>query len=153
MKNKYLLHAALALYVISVALPGIEVSSVERGAAYTNLYYGYQVLLMGWVGLIFGMFGWYGNVFFFYALAQAKRPAPKNPLLFSCLALLIGSIDFLFYQIVRLFTGGKHPMIDHFGIGYYVWIVSLALLVAYTYRQKSETAAMTTPPADKTATV
>lgn len=94
-----------------------------------TVYRGYEVLAVGWLGIFSSDFAWYANLLALVALILALMGrAPKTATLLSVGGVLFGLDAFRFTGMPSLDVPGQ-PL-DHFGSGYYVWEVSLAVLLA-----------------------
>ncbi|MGK0271971.1 MAG: hypothetical protein ACI88H_002637 [Cocleimonas sp.] len=101
----------LACLTLSLFLPVFFTSADD--------IYGYWVLLIGWLGMIFIQFSWYANPLNLLALLITTKK-PITALLLSILALLLASSTTLFYEI-PIGLNYEKVFIKEFGIGFYVW--------------------------------
>jgi hypothetical protein len=127
MENKMLLYSVLITYVISLLLPGII---FQDG----TITYGYTILLTGGLGFLVGIFAWYANPLLLLALIRLKKETAKSLFVTAVFAFVLGLSALIVHDIPKNEAGGKE-FIDHLGIGYYVWMVSLGIFVVYTYRR------------------
>jgi hypothetical protein len=145
--------SAIILYLSSLWLSGI-IFFTERGVfrddrgVYLGGYYGNciitnhttsaavlsykggDILPIGWLGLFLGNIAWYANCFFFIALILACiRPVPSIlTVLFALIGFMIGLHAWSFYHMPADEGGGSCYLVDHLGIGYYVWEMSFIFL-------------------------
>ena len=105
------LFMGLACFTLSLFMPVFFTSSED--------IFGYWVLIIGWIGGVFIQFAWYANPVQLLAFLLARNK-PKIALLLSCLALLLATGSFWFFEIP---TGINHEkiFITEFGLGLYIW--------------------------------
>jgi len=122
----------LACFTLSLFLPVFFTSGED--------IYGYWVLIIGWIGLVFIQFAWYANPINLLALLLA-RDNPRIALLLSCLAVMLASGAFIFNEIP---TGINYEkvFIKEFGLGFYIWYAAqvfflLALLSRFVNSVKN----------------
>lgn len=132
---------AFVLYTISLALPGV--SFIDHNG-HEGSVYGYFILLFGWFAMSQWSFAWFGNPLFLFSLFRSRHERPGIVLLTSLLALSFGVTGFLLEKVPHL--DAPESTVTYFGLGYYLWLLSLALLVLYAFmryrgRSKSETTA------------
>ncbi len=116
----YLTTAALVFWLCS--LPLICISTyVEK---YQIL--GFQILAMGWLGPLTGVFAWYANIFFLFAVWRlfSGRLVAFSPVL----AVLISLDTFRFDRYV-LDEGGGSVAVYGYGWGAALWFLALFVLL------------------------
>lgn len=102
----------------------------------SQAYYGYTILLLGWAGIFVFNFAWYGNLIMVYILLRFHVENPRNILIASIIAFLLGLNAFTLRNLPNLDAHG--PAIHHLGIGYYVWMLSIILLICSSYKKFRE---------------
>jgi hypothetical protein len=141
--------AAIALYLISMFLPGLiylkgsyhgDICIPDRGMAKMP---GLGILISGWLGLLRGNIAWFANWFFIYACISsvknlmpvaASRTIPvfsvrKRIALLSLSGSLIGLQAFSFQVWPNGDAGGVNcNLLDHLGSGFYLWELSFICL-------------------------
>lgn len=94
-----------------------------------TVYLGYDVLAVGWLGIFSGDYAWYANLLVLVAFVLALMArAPRAAAVLSGGSVLLGLDAFRFTGMPSHNVPGQ-PL-DHLGSGYYVWEVSLAVLLA-----------------------
>jgi hypothetical protein len=150
-RSTVILFVALALYASSLELPGLVMrddrlilTTVTYGPNGHPIYavMGRDILLTGWLG---PTFSWYANPIAFFTLVFLIIRFKKTALVFSILAVIISLTAFRITNYdfttstahscyVDTLTPATNPAcstVDHLGIGYFVWLFSLLLLVLY----------------------
>ena len=104
---------------------------------------GLELLYSGWAGLFIGNIAWYANVLglmSLLALRQSLRKARKWAVWGFLLSLI--SFTFRYYPLDE--SGMHYLLVDHLGIGFYVWelafialIIALFLIPAESISQKA----------------
>jgi hypothetical protein len=125
------LYTTMSIYIASLLLIGLDnPDGVDRGLS----MYGYEILMIGWLGIFAGVFPVYGYVLgivSFFALRAEKQ-----------LTALISSVLGLLFGLQAIYLQSVNAQINFFdsynswemgmgvlSIGYYVWIVALSLLI------------------------
>ncbi|WP_174975685.1 hypothetical protein [Burkholderia contaminans] len=89
---------------------------------------GWQVLLMGWMGVLVGIYAWLANPLVFAAwLLTAKRYRAQAVML-AGLALLFG-MSFLSQHQIAVDEAGNVEPVHLDAIGYWCWLASFAVAV------------------------
>jgi hypothetical protein len=115
----------LLLYGVSLFLPAMI---FDHGKRPEDTYPGAAVLVMGWLGLFVGQFGWFANMPWLIAMVGVIARIPLMAAIPSVLALGISLHTFvLFSHEVPRDEGGVNNMIlTGLGPGAYVWWLALA---------------------------
>ena len=131
MEKRKVIVCLLILYGVSLALPGV----VFEGTKDTILY-GYKILFIGWGGFFIGNFAWYANILFFATLASVsnKEGKERDELITSIAAFLLGLTAFMFHSM-PINEAGSDRIVKYLGPGYYVWMLTIALLAIYSYQR------------------
>lgn len=114
LSQKICIFLGLGCFTLSLFLPVFFTSAED--------ILGFWVLISGWIGLIFIQFAWYANPLNLLAILLA-HDNPRIALLFSCLALVIASGTFNFYEI-PIGLNYEKVFIKEFGAGFYLWITA-----------------------------
>ncbi|CAN5725022.1 hypothetical protein BH11PAT2_BH11PAT2_09600 [soil metagenome] len=131
LRRNFVLYLALALYVISLALPAIYYSPLNSDVV-TMVDRGITVY---WEGTLFGIFvgiaSGLANIFALVTLFNVLVTKNRNAAIsMSVVAVALG-LSALYYigTSIPLDEGGiRHVKILHYGAGYYVWLAALILL-------------------------
>lgn len=109
-------------WAASLALP-----VATFGAGEGEIWYGWSVLLGGWLGFFFGQFAWLANLLFGIALVLLVRGGP--PLVWGLMMGVLTTMlaaHALAWDTVYRDGGGSAPVLAYWS-GYYLWIaVTLA---------------------------
>lgn len=117
--NKYFIVGIVAIWLCSLALPGIVDSSPVPGI---------YILVVGILGPLQAVFSWYANPCALFAIRYLLRHKYKEALNTSFIAILLG-LQALIIPADSLNISGSD--VDNYftlGIGYYVWMLALVLL-------------------------
>ena len=106
-------------WAASLALPAATFGN-EQG----ELWYGWAVLLLGWLGFFLGEFAWAANFLFAAALILLVRGRP--PLVWGMMIGVLTSMlaaDALTWNQVYQTGGGVAPVLAYWS-GYYLWVLA-----------------------------
>jgi hypothetical protein len=123
-----------ALWAVSLLLP-----VAIMGAAKDNVFPGWGILMMGWLGVLVLQFGWFANPVFVAALvllATSKRRTGWATLVSVLLACLIA--DALTWH--EMYGDNGSVPIQAFGAGYYLWLATMigaAVTLAWPFGNKA----------------
>jgi len=104
-------------WAASLALP-----VATFGAGQGETWYGWSVLLLGWVGFFLGQFAWVANLLFATALVLLVRGRP--PLVWGLMVGVLTSVlaaHALSWDMVYQTGGGTAPVLAYWS-GYYLWV-------------------------------
>lgn len=89
-----------------------------------NVFPGWLILLMGWMGPFAGHFGWFANLVFpAVVVLPLIRP---TPVIANSIALAVQiplAINALFWD--RMYGDNGSGPIESFGLGYYLWFTAI----------------------------
>lgn len=111
---------AIICWLSSLALPGIVPYSAQ------HTWFGFEILLIGWLSPVIGNFAWFANIFILYAFFRLK--AGKLPIQPSIYAALI-SLDTFRLNQVMMNEGGSTTPVYGYGWGAILWLLSIAILL------------------------
>jgi len=114
---------SLALYVVSLIATAVMTTS--------GPIKGYSFFLMGWLGIFQGYFTWFANVIYFVSLGLVLACKYKPALFLSFLALIVCGDFLLHHHNIALNEGGV-PDFMSFEAGYYLWMVSIGILLLFS---------------------
>lgn len=106
-------------WTASLALP---VATFGDGQG--ELWYGWTVLLLGWLGFFLGQFAWIANFLFAAALVMLVRGRP--PLVWGMMLGVLTSmlaVHSLSWTQVYQTGGGVAPILSYWS-GYYLWVLA-----------------------------
>lgn len=129
-----LLYGTIALYIGSLFLPGLTTT-------YGASQYGFEVLLVGWLGIFSGVFSWYGYVLGIVCFILLLNKKKSTSIIFSAIAFLF-ALQALYLQMVNArinffdsYNSWERGM-GELSVGYYVWLFALGLLVIQSFVAK-----------------
>jgi hypothetical protein len=133
MPKKLVLVFILLLYATSLPLVAFKTSvtiGLADGSGMTesasNL--GYQVLLIGWLGILDGTVAWYANVFLVLGFTTLENQNKKS-LMLSGIGLLL-ALSALFYDKTWIDENyAKYADVYGWGLGFYLWLSCFFLLL------------------------
>jgi hypothetical protein len=105
-------------WVVTLALP-----VASFGTAEGETWFGWAVLLLGWLGFFLGQFAWLANFLFAAAIIMLIRGRP--PLVWGLMIGVLTSLlalHALSWNFVYQTGGGTGPILAY-GSGYYLWIL------------------------------
>jgi hypothetical protein len=113
------------IYAISCALPALEFNDPEN-----PVYFGFHVLIIGWLGTFIGQFGWFANLFLIVPVFLLLIRRWVGAFVGAMLSLGIALLSLmLFHQNVPANEGGTREIqLQHLRIGFYVWLASMVSL-------------------------
>ena len=110
--------------IASVWLLSLVVPAAGWGHGPGAIGPGWSLLLIGWLGIFNGQFGWFANLPFLLSMPAAigRRQPPTLLFLFASLAIALPAIQTLGWTDVQT-DSGRFPVA--IGPGYYLWLVAL----------------------------
>ncbi len=109
--------ASISLYLTACLLPTIN---DDLG------YPGFVLLAIGWLGLFVGQFAWYANPLLWAAWVSLWKEHCGRAIVLGAIAFALGLHTFTLVEIPNFTTGIE---VEGVGIGVYVWLGSMAVLV------------------------
>ena len=128
----------LFFYLLGLFTPAL----ILQGEGDT-VWFGFRVLVIGWLGLLIGQFGWLANFPFLIGMILLLCRRWVGALLCAVLALLLALNTFLLYRqnIPVDEAATRYQNLDHLSYGFYLWLLSiLALGVGALVLRKRERA-------------
>jgi len=140
--------ACLVVFLIACAAPALEFRDTNTAAP--NVMQGFQVLLMGWLGVFAGQLAWFANPLFATGLLLLSLRRRTAALVCGTVAVLVAGDTFvLFSQQLPANEGDVGKLIlQHLKAGFYLWAAALVLLPlgALILRQRTEPPRAPGPP-------
>ena len=121
--SSWLARVSLAMYVICLFLPAYRTTERQQ-------HLGIEALLAGPWGIFSGHFSWLANLFLLLSFTKRAGQTRQRPLLLSTVALLL-ALTFLLKEDIPVGVQGYFSYSA--GVGYYVWLSSIALAVLAAY--------------------
>ncbi|MBD1584732.1 hypothetical protein [Pseudoalteromonas sp. S16_S37] len=109
-----------ALYLVSLCLPALHFAQQSPLA-------GYSLLLWGWWGVVTLDLAWFANPLFIIAFVHCYLERYKRAAIYSGVSLVLALSSFTAKQ--WFFNEGGGTPITGLGIGYYVWIIAIIILL------------------------
>jgi len=104
-------------------------------AARGNSMRGLDILLMGWIGIFYGMPAWYANPLLVSSLLLSRK-YPFESMACALVGFLFGATALLVHQMVLDESG--RPVAIRLEFGYYLWLCSFTLAFVASYIRNLE---------------
>ncbi len=113
------------MYLIACATPALEFNDPDDA-----IYYGFRIVIVGWLGALIGQFGWFANLFLLVGIFLLLFRRWIATFVSTVLGLAIAlQTLMLFSQPVPADEAGiRHVELQHIKIGFYFWLASLLCL-------------------------
>lgn len=98
-------------------------------------YYGFSLLPIGWLGILYLHFSWLANPMYFFAL-MARKSNPGRSFFLAICGFLI-ALEFLRHKSIITDEGGGTAEITGIGWGYYLWLMSILTLSHSSLKQSN----------------
>lgn len=135
MKNRVitiLLGMSLAFFIVSLALPAFETNVTymieSRIHEPSRSYIGYQVFLLGWASVFFGVVAWFANIGYCATLIFVQV-GNKLSLPISAVTLMI-ALSSLSHPTIERGENGYDFYISNFNSGFYLWLGAIVFIFA-----------------------
>lgn len=130
----YIPAASLFLYLAACTLPCLE---FRNGTI--EVYYGYSILLQGWMAVLVGQVAWLANPAWLASMGFFIFRRWTLSLAFAALSLIFAAGSFLINRksiVVLPDTPGRNLELSSLRIGFYVWLTSLVIIGAGAFYEK-----------------
>lgn len=111
--------------------------------SFADVYFGYRVLLMGYLGVFVGVFAWFANPLMLLAVLLSMRKRSLASMLLSVGATAL-ALQSTMLEGVPFTESSMDPenlnVVDRLGIGFYLWIGALAAFAAYCFLRTGDDA-------------
>lgn len=120
--------ACLALFLVACVAPCLEFLNTNTSSM--DVMQGFQILLMGWMGVFVGQLAWFANLLFALGLLLLSLRRRTGAVICGTMAVVVASDTFvLFSQQLPANEGDVGKLIlQHLRAGFYVWAAALVLL-------------------------
>ena len=122
---------SIACYVLSLAMPAFRFSPDEPWVKFSggnDLWSGLVVLMLGWVGIFQGVLAWFANPAWLVAVILLFRSRFKACAAWAFAAICLALTSY-FLNAIAADEGGGEIHIQTMGSGFYVWLLSLLVLL------------------------
>lgn len=107
---------SVTTYIASLCLEPYEIANR------TTSSHGIGLLLLGWLGLIYGCISWLANPILFASWVAIFIKRKGHATFYASLATLL-MLSFLLYKNEPYVMDAIEPITDYF-LGYYLWVIS-----------------------------
>jgi len=118
------LSVSVGLFLICLACDGYYVEGPNPRAWAPAI----GLLLLGWIGLLYGTFAWLGNPLILIAAVMFWRRRYRWAIAFSAVALML-MLSFLLVRTVVSSEAPTFSRVTGYGLGYWLWIASASVLL------------------------
>jgi hypothetical protein len=123
---KIVITASIILYAVACCLPALEFKNSNSAP---DIMFGLRALVVGWSGIFAGVFGWYANPLWVFALFFCLLRKPGFGAVFAVAALAIALTTF---GVVGQELPGDEGNVTRTTVvallpGFYVWLASLCV--------------------------
>src|SRR5215208_3780501 len=98
--------------------------------------YGYQILAMGVLGVLVGIFAWFANLLTLLAVVLSAIGKRLAAMILSVSSVALG-LQSLALDAVPFNEGSMKPenlnVVDHLGLGFHLWMCALVVFAAYCF--------------------
>ena len=99
-------------------------------------YYGYETLLLGLLAVLLGIFAWFANPVMLLAVLLSAFRKRLAAMILSAASIALGLQSFAL-DAVPFNEASIQPdnlnVVDHLGLGFYLWMGSLVVFAAYCF--------------------
>jgi hypothetical protein len=107
-------------------------------------YYGYRILLMGFLGVLVGQFAWFANPLMLLALLLSTFKKRLASMILSVSSIALGLQSYVLEAVPfneSSMDSDNLNFVDHLGRGFYLWMGSLVTFSVYCLLRKEDDAA------------
>jgi hypothetical protein len=97
---------------------------------------GYEILLTGFLGVLVGVFAWFANPLMLLAVLLSTFKKRLASIILSVAAIALGLQSYALKAIPfneSSMDPGNLNFVDHFGLGFYLWMASLLTCAVYCF--------------------
>ena len=91
------------------------------------------VLLVGWMGIFYGVFAWLANPLLLLSWILCLRGELRAALIISAAAVLF-ALSFLLHSTIVASEAPTYRAVTGYGVGYWLWLASMLIMAAGTLR-------------------
>lgn len=127
---------SIFLFLASLTQDCFYIDRPDDPRAWAN---GFGLLLVGWLGVLTGIYSWLANPTLLIAWLAMWSPAHRRYAIGSASIALLMMLSFLFHQDIMSDEAGNRSRITHYGPGYWLWIGSAVLALSASCFQSRNT--------------
>ena len=129
---------ALVTYVVACIAPVMRFDQIENATRPPQIMKGYEALLLGWQGIFVGNFAWVANVLLLASALLLLTSHVRAAAISSGIALVVAlqTLMLLGARVIADEGGVTHMTMSRLYIGFYLWIASIAVVLASSLWRK-----------------
>ncbi len=116
--------ASMLLFIASLTQDCFFIDRAENPRAWAN---GFGLLMTGWLGVLVGVNAWVANPTLLVAWLAMWSPNHKRYSIGASAIALLLALSFLQHESLVTDEAGNRSLITGYGIGYWLWIGSIAI--------------------------
>jgi len=132
-------YGSAMLYAASLPLTAFQTEMRSSYDGFSDVtassWHGWQVLMLGWAGILDGTVAWYSNPILLVSL-NFRAKQKYSHLLMSCAPLLLASTSIFCREI----WNDRDPpeQIVKYGLGFYLWLLSFTVFAWVAWVRRNE---------------
>ncbi|MEN3110890.1 hypothetical protein ACFONG_03435 [Uliginosibacterium paludis] len=139
--------SSIVLFALSLAMPAFRFSEDEvwfKFSSGNDLWPGFLVLILGWIGVFQGVFAWLSNPLWAIGMLFYAKKRFSRAFQFFVAAFLF-ALSVYFLKKIAINEGGGEGAIYSMGLGYYTWLASIISILAGSIRNLTRRSSGTPP--------
>jgi hypothetical protein len=136
-KIKTIYLTSIVLFCFSLFAPGIVLFRDSSMSPGDQIWYGYDLVINGWIGLFYHQYAWFANVLFICAILVIHYRRYRIGMLLSLGAIIVG-LETLLFVTYPDFETGALMVVSYFGPGFYLWELSFCFMLLYSWMASRE---------------
>ena len=119
-------------YVAACVAPVLRFDQIENAMRPPQIMKGYEVLLLGWQGIFVGNFAWIANVLLLASALLLLTSHARAASICAGIALVVAlqTLMLLGARVIADEGGVTHMAMSRLYVGFYLWIASIAVVLA-----------------------
>jgi hypothetical protein len=134
------LFISMGLFLIACASPAL---AFKRTSSDMEVWPGFQVLMMGWLGLLFKQIAWYANPVMVLSLIflLCRRWLAATVIALAALALAANTLVLFSTELPADEANVNKLRLEYLGPGFYSWVASIVAIIigAIILRRRNST--------------
>jgi hypothetical protein len=112
----------MVIYLIACSTPALEFNDADD-----PIYFGFRIVVIGWLGAFIGQFAWFANLFLLVSIFLLLFRWWISTFVSSVLALLMALQTFLLFsqKVPANEAATRYIELQSLKIGFYFWLASL----------------------------